>query len=133
MPLTAIADSPAGQHQGDRDILDQIHDEIVAIRATLGSVLVGSATKDYASLAAGAEDVTGTVTVTGAALGDFVIGSISVDLQGLDLLAYVSAANTVTFNLGNKTAGAVDLGSATLRAFVIPKAAVALAAKVLTK
>lgn len=86
--------------------------------AQRSSFLFGSATYDAASLidAAGA---TGTITVTGAALGDMVVGiSFGVDLQGLTLTAYVSAANTVSFRLQNESTATVDLASTTVRAVV---------------
>jgi spore coat protein U-like protein len=82
------------------------------------SLLFGSATYDAANLvdAAGA---TGTITVTGAALGDFVVGlSFGVDLQGITATGYVSAANTVSFRLQNESGGAIDLASTTVRAVV---------------
>lgn len=56
-----------------------------------------------------------TVTVAGAALGDFARASFSLDLQGVTLTAWVSAANTVSARFQNGTTGAVDLGSGTLR------------------
>ena len=60
-----------------------------------------------------------TVTVTGAALGDFAIASLSISLAGLTIAASVSAVDTVTVVLSNLTGGAVDLASATLRVQVI--------------
>ncbi|RWO08239.1 hypothetical protein [Mesorhizobium sp.] len=91
------------------------------------ALLTGSATYDAASIAAGAE-VTTTVTVTGAAIGDVVVGtSHGVDQAGLTIEGYVSAANTVTAVVRNGTGGAVDLASATLRAVVLPVAATDIA------
>lgn len=81
--------------------------------------LTGSATWDPASVAAGAQTTT-TVTVPGAALGDVVGVSFSLDLQGMQLTGYVSAADNVTAVLRNGTAGAIDLASGTLRASVWP-------------
>lgn len=81
------------------------------------SVLYGSATYDAASLIDGA-GATGTVTVTGAALGDFAEVSFGVSLQGITCTAYVSAANTVSFRLQNETTGTIDLASTTVRALV---------------
>lgn len=75
----------------------------------------GSATYNPASLADG-DGVTTTVTVTGAALGDFATASFSVDLQGITLTAWVSAANTVSVRFQNETGGVLDLASGTLRA-----------------
>jgi hypothetical protein len=80
-------------------------------------VLNGSKTFDWASLATGAQQTT-TVTVTGAALGDFADASMSISLGGTILHAYVSAADTVTVVQRNDTGGAVDLASGTLRARV---------------
>ena len=77
-------------------------------------LLQASVTYDPPSLAAGA-GVTTSVTVTGAALGDFARASLSLDLQGITLAAWVSAADTVSVRLQNGTAGAVDLASGTLQ------------------
>jgi len=59
-----------------------------------------------------------TVTVSGAALGDYAIVSFSLDLSGLTLSAYVSAANTVTVVLSNLTGAAVNLASGTVSVLV---------------
>ena len=80
--------------------------------------LTGSATYDAASLADGAGATT-TVTVTGAALGDFALVSFGVDLAGVSVTAYVSAANTVSVRLQNESGGVVDLASTTIRARVL--------------
>jgi hypothetical protein len=89
--------------------------------AQRSSFLFGSATIDQASLATGAGAAGGaTITVTGAVLGDMVVGvSAGVDLAGLQVSAYVSAANTVTLRLRNDTGGAVDLASTTWRVVVM--------------
>ncbi|MGH2559897.1 MAG: right-handed parallel beta-helix repeat-containing protein [Thermomicrobiales bacterium] len=76
--------------------------------------LKGSKTFDWPSINAGSQSTT-TVTVTGAALGDVAEASMSVDLQGMQLTAYVSALNTVTCVMRNGTAGAINLASGTLR------------------
>ncbi|MBU2051095.1 MAG: hypothetical protein KKH61_19265, partial [Gammaproteobacteria bacterium] len=81
------------------------------------SSLVGSATYDPGSLIDGAGATT-TVTVTGAALGDFAEASFSLDLQGITLTAWVSAADTVSVRFQNETTGTLDLASGTLRARV---------------
>lgn len=79
----------------------------------------GSATYDPANLADGA-GVTTTVTVTGAALGDIAEASFSLDLQGILLTAWVSAANTVSVRFQNETGGAIDLASGTIIATARP-------------
>lgn len=81
----------------------------------------GSATWDAASIADGdmeAKDI----TVTGAALGDFVLVSPSIDVTDLQLTASVTAANTVTAVLSNSTGAGVDLASMTVYARVFPRA-----------
>ena len=79
--------------------------------------LSGTVTYDPASIANGAQQTT-TVTVTGAALGNTVVASFTLDLQGIQLTGYVSAANTITVIFQNNTGGAIDLASGTLRADV---------------
>jgi hypothetical protein len=80
-------------------------------------VMHGEVAYNPPSMATGTETTT-TVTVNGAALGDFVQVSFGVDTQGIKLFARVSAANTVTVTLRNDTGGTLDLSSGTLRARV---------------
>lgn len=81
--------------------------------------LTGSATYDAASLADGVGAST-TVTVTGAALGDFALASFSLSTQGMIVSASVTSTDTVTVRFQNETAGAaIDLASGTLSALVI--------------
>lgn len=80
--------------------------------------LSGFATYDPPSLVDGAGATT-TLTVTGAALGDAVTGvSFSLDLQGIIVTGWVSAANTVSVRFQNESGGTLDLASGTLRARV---------------
>lgn len=74
----------------------------------------GSATWDPNSMGDGTVQ-TKSVTVTGAALGDFVLVSAPYDLQYITATAYVQAADTVYILLDNESGGAVDLGSGTWR------------------
>lgn len=83
----------------------------------LGGTLKGSKTFDPTSLSDGAGETT-TVTVTGAALGDYAWASFSLDTSGITITAWVSAANTVSVRFQNETGGPLDIGSGTLRAFV---------------
>lgn len=87
--------------------------------STIPGILSGTATYDAASLgdAAGA---TTTVTVTGAVLGDFAIVGHGVDVAGITVTGYVSAADTVSVRLQNESGGTLDLVSATLYARTIP-------------
>ena len=86
----------------------------------LNQMLVASTTWDMASIADGDEEAKD-VTVTGAALGDYVLASLSVDVKDLVLTAQVTAASTVTCSLANNTGGAVDLDTATVYVMVIKK------------
>lgn len=77
------------------------------------------ATLDADSLDDGAGD-NDTVTVPGVALGDMVLSaSLAVDVAGLIVTGYVSAANTVTIRFQNETGGSVNLASSTLRLVVV--------------
>lgn len=80
--------------------------------------LQGTATYDPANLVDGA-GVTTTVTVTGAVLGDLTVASFSLDLQGITLTSYVSAADTVSVRFQNESGGAIDLASGTIKVRVI--------------
>ena len=93
----------------------ELYTLLVALRG-----LDGSETYDAGSIADGDEEV-GEVTVTGAALGDFVLASFSLDVADLAITAAVTAANTVTYQLLNNTGGAIDLASGTVRVRVIPQ------------
>lgn len=87
-------------------------------RGLFDEFLTYKGTLDVASLvdAAGA---TSTVTIPGAALGDMVVGiSFGVDLQGMTVTAYVSAANTVAIRVQNEAAATIDLASTTIRILV---------------
>lgn len=78
-------------------------------------VYEGSKTYDAPSIATLASTTT-TVTVTGAAVGDFVDSvSFGLSLAGLQVTGEVTAANTITLTLQNPTAAAIDLASTTVR------------------
>jgi hypothetical protein len=84
------------------------------------AVLTGLATYNPADLA-DAAGATTTLTVTGAVLGDFVEHvSFSLDLEGVLLTGWVSAANTVSVRFQNETTGSVNLAEGTIRAVVKP-------------
>lgn len=71
------------------------------------------------SVSSGSGALSSAITVTGVALGDFVMVAAPYDLQGLDATAYVSAANTVKIRLSNLTGSSVSLASGTWRARVV--------------
>ncbi len=100
-------------------VQDKIYREVAKrINHLLG--YENSKTWDPGSVADGG-DISTTLTVTGAELGDYVIASFSLDVTDLVLNAQVTAADTVSVVLANNTGSAVDLGSGTLRVKVIPK------------
>jgi hypothetical protein len=73
---------------------------------------------DVASLADGV-GATSAITVTGAALGDYTIASLAVDVAGITVTSYVSATDTVSVRFQNESGGTLDLASATLRILVL--------------
>ena len=76
-------------------------------------------TLDAGNLIDGAGE-TDDVTVAGVALGDMVIGaSLGVDLVGLTVTGYVSAANTVKFRIQNESGSTADLASATMKIVIV--------------
>jgi len=64
--------------------------------------------------------VTVAVTVTGAALGDFVIAAYDKTLNGNILTGYVSAPNTVTALLANTIAAGTAVAAGNVNVIVIP-------------
>lgn len=108
---------PFGVHEG-RNIVDAGLPAQLAFNVgrtiVQGTVLLeGSKTYDPPSIAAGAS-VSTTLTMPGIVLGDLVEASFTLDLQGVIVDAYVSAVDTATIYLTNRTASTVDLGSGTL-------------------
>lgn len=76
------------------------------------------ATLNEPSLADGVGD-TATIAVPGAALGDFVLVSMSIDEAAISVTAYVSAANVVSVRFQNESTGTLDLASATVKGIVL--------------
>lgn len=58
-------------------------------------------------------------TVTGATTANAVVMSYNQDLQGVSLVGYISAANTVTYYFENRTAASVDLNGGTVTVKVL--------------
>lgn len=82
--------------------------------------LTAIATWNPGNLTAGSQQAV-TVAVPGVVLGDGVMAvSFSLDLQETHLLGYVSAAGQVTVIHNNDTASDIDVGSGSLRVWVIP-------------
>jgi hypothetical protein len=96
------------------------HGSEIAVLSEFGMVsLSGSVTWNPASLADGAGETSSGITVTGAALGDYVIVSSPYDLQDCIVTGYVQAANTVEIRLQNESGGTKDLASGTWKVRVI--------------
>jgi len=78
-----------------------------------------SATLNASSLADGVGE-TNTIAVPGVALGDIVLNvSMGVDVSGLSITPYVSAANTVSIRFQNESTATVDLASTTIKCIVV--------------
>lgn len=88
------------------------------INTVCDGVLTGSVTWDPASILDGASE-TKQLTVTGAAIGDFVIAAPGVDVQGFTFSGSVIATDTVELVLSNNTGGAIDIASSTWKVKVL--------------
>ncbi len=84
-------------------------------------IVQASETWNPGSIADGDSETFQMTGVTGAALGDFVLVSFSLDLQDLGLSAYVQASGVVEAVLQNNTGSAVNLDSGTLTVRVLTK------------
>ena len=85
--------------------------------AHVGKTLEGSETKNWGNLADGAQ-ATEDVTVTGAAIGDYCVASLGVDIVDLYTDCAITATNTATVVLRNESTGAVDLAETTMTVLV---------------
>jgi hypothetical protein len=82
-------------------------------------VINATTTFDPASLSTYNGVTSSAITVTGAALGDFVIVAAPYDRAGVIADGYVTATNTVKITLFNATGGTVDLASGTWKIKVL--------------
>jgi hypothetical protein len=63
---------------------------------------------------------TNTIAVPGVALGDIVLNvSMGVDVSGISITPYVSAAGVVSIRFQNESGGTLDLASTTVRCVVV--------------
>ena len=63
---------------------------------------------------------TNTIAVPGVKLGDIVLNvSMGVDVSGISVTPYVSAADVVSIRFQNESGGALDLASTTVRCVVV--------------
>ena len=84
----------------------------------LDNILAASKAWDPSSIDDGNEEAL-EVTVPGAALGDFVLSSLNVDMLDCVLRGAVTAADTVTLVIANNTGGAINIASSTANVLVI--------------
>lgn len=129
-----ISTSSFSDRKDQQDVIDTIFEELERIRASafLTGLLTGSDTWDAGEIADGDEAVK-EITVTDAALGDFVLVSASIDVADLSLVGQVTEAGKVTVQLLNNTGGAINLDSMTVRVLVIPASIENVNAMQLTK
>lgn len=107
--------------QNNFNIPWHIHNGVDAPGIPIGNLAganKGFTTYNPASLSSGS-GVTTSITVENATLGDFVLVSFSLDLQGILLNGYISAPGVVSVRFQNQTAGTLDLGSGTLSVIAI--------------
>jgi hypothetical protein len=94
-------------------LVRQLEDKLREYDAKLQELTAG-VTYDPGNLA-DAAGATTTVAVPGAELGDFVQAAFSLDLQGVMLFAWVSAAEVVSVRFQNESGSGVDLAEGTLQ------------------
>ena len=77
------------------------------------------ATLNASTLAYGAGE-TNTIAVPGVKQGDIVMNiSMGVDVSGISITPYVSAADVVSIRFQNESLGTLDLASTTVRCVVV--------------
>uniref|UniRef100_A0A6M3KAK0 Uncharacterized protein n=1 Tax=viral metagenome TaxID=1070528 RepID=A0A6M3KAK0_9ZZZZ len=92
-----------------------------SITREFGTYFEEAFTWNPGSLADGAGETSTDIPAPGAALGDYVAVSSSLDLQGIICTAYVHAEDVVHIRLQNETGGTIDLASSTFRVKVVKR------------
>jgi hypothetical protein len=89
--------------------------------ASYVKLLVGTATWDPATAATdGSVSAAATMTVTGAVPGDPCIGALTTNtVEGDYILASVTATDTVSYQVFNKSGAESDLASGTVKVLVV--------------
>lgn len=129
---TKLSQTEIAQHADSENVVGGLIDDHKALLDLFSGMLRASAVYDAANLV-DAAGVTTTVACVGAALGDFVLASFSLDLQGITMTAYVSAADVVSIRFQNESGGAIDLASGTIRVAVIKQAAFVAPTRTVTR
>src|ERR1700740_1996016 len=86
--------------------------------AIFDGVFIAKLAVDPANLTDGTGE-TRTATVTGAAVGDFVLFAPAIDIAGITITGYVSAANTVSFRIQNESGGTLDIATSNWNILVL--------------
>jgi hypothetical protein len=103
-----MANATAVVSKRGREQFQGLFTDFWAVKATINADSLSTGTND-----------TDTITVPGVGLGDIVLGvSLGVDVAGMQVTAYVSAANTVTVVFNNITAGTVNLAETSIKLMV---------------
>jgi hypothetical protein len=103
-----MADATAVVQRRGREQFQGLFSDMWAIRGTI----------NVDSLADGVGD-NDAVAAPGVALGDMVIGvALGVDVAGIIVTGWVSAANVVTLRFQNESGGLVDLAATPVRVLV---------------
>ena len=123
--LRTLANELRTDHATQKTAIDETKTFVDEVKDDFANIIDETKTWDPGSLSTGTGETTN-VTVTGAALGDFVMVAPPYDLQDCLLTGYVQATNTVEIRLQNETASSVvNLASGAWRVKVIPYAAIA--------
>lgn len=80
----------------------------------IGRPRVGTKSQIAQTLADGASSSVVTVSVPGAAFGDQVSASFSADLQGVELISWISGTDQASVRFVNRTGGSVNLPGGTI-------------------
>jgi hypothetical protein len=84
-----------------------------------GNAIVKTISLNPSNLSDGAGETLTNDTFEGAAVGDFVFFAPGVNLAGITVTAYVSAADTVAFRIQNESGGGVDLAASNWKVAVV--------------
>jgi hypothetical protein len=91
--------------------------------AVPGEYFAATTTFEPGEIATGISVTSSAVTLTGAALGDYVAVAAPYDLQGCIAFGNVTAANTLEITVANLTGGAITLASGTWKVRILRGAA----------
>jgi hypothetical protein len=103
-----MANATAVVSKRGREQFQGLFTDFWAVKATINADSLSTGTND-----------TDTVTVPGVALGDIVLNiSMGVDVSGISITPYISAADVVSIRFQNESGTTVDLASTTVRCVI---------------